>query len=148
MASQISDILDAIAGITVNSVEGRTLAQAGKSVSQTPVRIISPLSDKNEARGAVRATLGGMVQVSWVITDLMLFKATKDGSGLEYNMAQLVSYLGAYVETLHASKKLGLTNGVMIEDIDIEIGTFQYPLFSDNFYHGAKATLTIHETIT
>lgn len=151
MGSQIVAIYNAIAAVevTIDSepILGRLLEDANTVVNSTPVRIISPLSDKNEAKGVARMTLGNQSQADWTITDLLLYKLTTDGSGLEHSMYWLVKYLGAYVDALRTNYKLGFVRHVAITNIDVEIGVYRYPINGDKFYHGAKATLTVHEII-
>lgn len=151
MGSQLEAIFNAIAATGINiegtPIVGRNLAEISTVVNSTPTRIISPLSDKNEGKKAARMTLGNQSQVDWTITDLLLYKLTTDGSGLEYNMHRLALYQGKYVDAMRANYKLGFARHVMITDIDVEIGIYQYPLNSGKFYHGAKATLLVHEII-
>jgi len=151
MGSLIVDIYNAIAGVGINiegtPIVGRVLADTSTVVNSTPLRIISPLSDKNEGRKAIKMTFGNQTQVDWTITDLLLYNKTTDGSGIENDMYWLVKYQGAYVDAMRAMYKLGYKQHVQIVSIDIEIGVFRFPINGDKFYHGAKATLVVHEII-
>lgn len=149
--SQIEAIFDAVANLSVTvdstAVTGRTLAESSTVVNVTPVRIISPLSDKNEARQAVQFTLGNQFSVDWTLTDLLLFRDTRDGTGFEYDMAHLVDYLGAYIDVIRVNRKLGLSQ-VTITSVDIEVGVYEYPANGGKYYHGCKGTLKIKELIS
>ncbi len=151
MGSQIAAIFNVIAATGINidgtPIVGRNLADISTVVNETPTRIISPLSDKNEGKKATRMTFGNQSQVDWTITDLLLYNNTTDGIGLEDDMHKLVLYQGAYVDAMRTNYKLGFARHVMITDIDIEIGVYRFPINGDKFYHGAKATLIVHEII-
>lgn len=152
MGSQLEAIFDKLAGTGINiegtPIVGRVLADVSTVVNSTPTRIISPLSDKNEGKNAAKASFGKMWQVDWTITDLLLLAQTTDGSGLENHMNKLVKYQRAYLEAMKANHKLGFVRHVMITGIDVEIGVYQFPVNSGKFYHGAKATLVVHEIVT
>ena len=148
--SQLEAIFDAVANLSITidgvAVTGATLANTDVVVNTTPARIISPLSDKNEGKSFESITVGKQFGGIWTITDLMLFRETEDGTGLEYNMLHLVRYMADYVDTIRANRKLGLSH-VTIEKVDVQIGTFPYPVVSNDWYHGVKCELTIREII-
>lgn len=150
--SQIKEIFNRIAAIGImqngSPIIGRDLLNISTVVNETPTRIISPLTDKNEGKKATIMTLGNQSQVDWTVTDLLLFRDTSDGTGLEDDMRWLVEYMGQYVVTMRENHKLGFTNyHVRITSVDVEIGVYRYPIAGDKFYHGAKATLIVHEII-
>ncbi len=151
MGSQIVHIFNRIAdiGIMLNGspIIGRDLLNVSTVVNETPTRIISPLTDKNEGKKATRFTLGASKQVDWTITDLLLFRDTSDGTGLEDDMRWLVEYMGTYVETMSNNYELSFPKHVKITSVDVEIGVYRYPIAGEKFYHGAKATLIVHEII-
>lgn len=150
MANRLEDIFNKIAHVGINiegePIIGRELADISTVVNETPTRIISPLSDKNEGK-AVRMTLGNQSQVDWTITDLLLYNLTTDGVGLEADMHALVKYQSAYVDAMRTHYKLGFERHVQITGVEVEIGVYRYPMNGDKFYHGAKATLIVHEII-
>lgn len=150
MASQLTAIYDAIAAIAV-AVDGTTVTvrnydEASPVVNETPLRILSPLSDKNEGRGLTPITFGGGLQIGRYITDLCLWAEAEAGSGLEYHMAKLIAYQAAYENAALADRKLGLSN-VSVQALDIQIGVWEYPMASNNFYFGVKAEWQITELI-
>lgn len=149
--SQLESIFDAVANLSISvdgeAITGAALADTSVIVNYTPKRVISPLSDKNEGKAFESFTAGKQFNGTWTITDLLLFRRTEDGTGLEYNMLHLVRYMADYVDLLRANRKLGFTNHVTVEKVDVEVGVYEYPVAGGEFYHGVKATLTIREII-
>jgi hypothetical protein len=151
MASQIEAIFDAIAAVSITvdgtALTGRLLADSGTEVNVTPARIISPLAKKDEGENAVQFTIGNQYTVNWTITDLLLFRPVKDGTGLEYNMPHLVDYMGKYIDAIRANNKLSFAKHVAITSAKIEVGVYEYPVGSENWYYGCMGTLKVTEII-
>lgn len=154
MSSRLLDIYGALQAYEVVvdnvAVPNRGLEFNG-TVNALPHRILSPLHERADGRGIIPLTFGGASSLQWVITDLCLVGNVTAGSGLEYFMSKMVKYQAAYVSNIFADKHLGIGSlgdfPVTVNTCDIEIGVYEYPLGSEKWYYGVKATWTIRENL-
>lgn len=125
------------------------LAESTGVINQTPVRVLSPLSDRNEGRGISNLTFGGGASLLWTITELVLVSPVQAGSGIENQTPYLVEYQENFVTAFASiNRHLGISPAtVTINNADMEIGIYNYPLGTDNWYTGLKITWTIRENL-
>lgn len=149
-ASKLLQIYEALSNYAVlvdgENIPCRKLGDAAV-IDLTPTRILSPLSERNEAQGFVPLSFGGASTLQWIITDLCLMASVGQGSGIEFWVPQLVKYQAAYVENVFAQRNLGLGVGITVNGVAPEIGEYSYPLGTDHWYYGAKMVWTIRENL-
>ncbi len=95
-------------------------------------------------------TIDRTASVTWRMIDLMLYSTVQLYAGIKDVAPTLVEYAGEYAEVIRGNRTLAktLTNNLALTGIGIQIGVFDYPLGSQTFYVGVKATLTVKETMT
>lgn len=154
MASQLSAIISAIAGISITAdgitptvFYGDTIKQSGDNY---PMRVILPSDIDMPNRGARFANigLGTVVVATWNISDLFLLRPIVTGSGLDQVADTLVLYAAAYVNALVG--KQGLISGsrnITVDGFDVQIGGYQFPAGTDRWYYGVEARWTVKEII-
>ena len=152
MASQVSDILNAIASLPV-TVDSETITAYNiddslNSVAQTPARIVFPLAGDNAGATGQARTLGNnpKMSIQWTFEDLMLYQGVIEGSGLTFALPKLVQYAGNYIDVLKSNMDLSL-HGVYVTDFAPEFGTYEFPASSGQFFFGCVFTLSIMETM-
>lgn len=155
MACQLENIIAAIAGIgvTTDSITptvyyGATLKQGGDNA---PMRVILPSDVDSAQRGVRFATVGsgGVMSVSWSISDLFLMQNTKTGSGLNQVATTLVRYAAAYVDALKNKQSLITgNNAITIEAVTFNIGGFQYPAGIEAWYWGVEVRYQVKEIVS
>lgn len=153
MGSRLREIYDALANLPIaidgKNVRCRPLAENTGVVTETPLRILSPLSDRNEGRGISNLTFGHGASLEWIISELVLIASVQDGSGLEYHTPFIVEYQQNFVSAYATmNRNLGLApKSITVNGADIEIGVYNYPLGADNWYYGLKISWTIRENL-
>lgn len=153
MPSKLREIYDALASLRIE-LDGKAvpcppLEETTGVIHTTPQRVLSPLSDRNEGQGARKLTFGDGASVLWTITELVLLAPAEEGSGLEFYTPRLVEYQEKFI-SLYAKldKTLGIRpRTVTVSSADIEIGVYNYPLGTDNWYYALKVNWSIRENI-
>ncbi len=158
MASKLTQIYDALANKAIfcdgKNIPCRKLQETNGVIDVTPVRVLSPLSDRNEGRGLVPLTFGTAATLQWVITELLLLAGIEEGSGLEFYTPRLVECQAAYAANVFTDKTLGIapapvsSSSVVVNGADIETGVYEYPLGSNAWYYGLKVSWTIRENLS
>lgn len=150
MASLLRQIYAKLAersmSISTGTIPCRTLATTNGVIDKTPVRVLSPLSERAEGKGLTPITFGGAKTLQWMITELCLLAPVASASGLEFYTPLLVEYQEAFVNS-YPTRHLGLGDQVIVNTVDLEMGEYNYPLGSANWYYGVKATWTIRENL-
>lgn len=152
MASRLRQIYAALANRAImlngKNIPCRKLDETNGVIDVTPVRVLSPLSERAEGSGLVPLTFGGAATLQWKITELCLIASVEEGSGLEFFTPLLVECQEAYVNNVYADRHLGLDpKTVTLNNLDIDIGVHNYPLGSSHWYYSVKAEWTIRENL-
>jgi hypothetical protein len=113
-----------------------------------PCRILLPMDSKGEGRDFSFIALGKTSEVTWHITDLMLWRTSDTGIGLEDIASVLVAYAGAYAEVLRSNRAMGQSQ-VYLVNARFVYDTFKYPN-SDNgqLYDGVEVTIDVKEVLS
>lgn len=152
MGSRLVDIFEALAempvavnGAVVN-VYGLDTLPNSVAAAALPARLLLPLGTRSEGRSVSFATFGqnGVVVPQWRITDVLLYKPTAQGRGLNDVAPDLIAYMAAYVDALRATRTLA---GATIVDAGLEPGVWTYPVGGSKDYYGVEATLTLKEIV-
>lgn len=153
MGSQLRTIYDNLARLPMmldgSNVPCLLLEETTGVIHTTPQRVLSPLSERNEGQGAKRLSFGEGASVLWTITELVLLAGVEEGSGLEFHTPRLVAYQEEFISKYaKLDKTLGIRpRTVQVITADIEIGVYNYPLGTDNWYYGLKVNWSIRENI-
>lgn len=113
-----------------------------------PCRLLLPMQPRGEGRDWSFVALGNTAKLTWHITDLLLWRGTASGIGLEDIAATLVGYAGAYAEMLRANRSMGQAQAHII-GARIQYGTFEYPEVDGGpSYDGCAVELDIEEVLS
>lgn len=113
-----------------------------------PCRLLLPMQPKGEGRDWRFAALGNTAQLTWHITDLMLWRRADAGIGLEDIASVLVDYAGKYAEVLRSNRSLGQAQS-HITGVRFVYGTFNYPDSDQGIaYDGCAVELDIEEVLS
>ena len=112
-----------------------------------PARIILPQRAPDAPFAFV--AFGSMATVAWTILDLLCIKPVGQGTGVLDVSTALIGYTGAYLEQMRRFRDAGIPGGTAwLEQVRIDPGIYEYPQQSGAWYHGALATLIIHEELS
>lgn len=151
MASKLDLIYDALAAWTftigttaINTFWDTTLKQQ-ITTADLPARLLLPVNTNLEGDQIQAATITGGVAVAyWAITDMMLYKPTTQGTGLEEAAPFLVDYVKAYMNKFKTGRRL-ISGSATITQVATSTGIIEWPVNSNRFYHGANITLQVTE---
>lgn len=152
-SSRLREIYDALAMQPIQldgkNVPCLALEETTGVIHTTPMRVLSPLSERNEGQGAKKLTFGNGASILWNITELVLLASVEEGSGLEFYTPRLVEYQEKLISLFSSmSKTLDMTpKTVVVNSVDIEMGVYNYALGTDNWYYGLKLSWSIRENI-
>lgn len=156
--SQIRTIYTTIAntGITFTKEAGGAVTVAAKDLNalpgalqsaDAPVRLLLPYSVTTRADGSFM-TLDALMSVTWVVTDLMLWRPGQLGAGISESAPDLVRYQAAYLEAIRALHSMGGLAGVATLDIELRPGIYNWPIGSDTWWQGCMSSITVLEELT
>ena len=156
----LHEVIDQLKGMSVSVVTGKlgTLtptvydineAKGHAQKSGLPLRYFSPFTDS----GNLRATLhnfgpGNSSDVTWTITDRLLWRHLDGGIGIEDVANNLATYLDNYIDAAKALAWSGIStaNDFQITGVDVTLrGDINFPAGSGQWYVGADAVWTIEE---
>lgn len=149
------DIINAIADSVIVMPDGTAVkcyrlneAKSAVSGGHLPVRIILPPgADGNNAVEGFEYVSYGRAQVTWRVTELMLWSAVASKGAVRNVWGQLVEYIDAYVSHFAARSLRNPTGGSLITGFQPQAAVLEYPQGSGNEYHGVQMTLLVTETI-
>lgn len=152
MGSRLADIFAALAALPVNvngaSVPAYGLDALPNSVAAAalPCRLLLPLGTRVEGRSVSFTTVGnaGVVVPQWRITDLLLWKPTAQGRGLNDVAPDLIAYMAAYVDALRSTRRFA---GAEVIDAAFEPSVYTYPAGGTKDYWGVEVVLQIKEIV-
>ncbi len=147
----LRDVYDALAAVSL-TVGGKAVTvfnvdslPESVTTADLPCRLLLPLEPREGENFVYAGIQGGLVTVTWVITDLLLVRPLAQGEGLHTVAPDLVAYAQAYLEALKPLRKL--TTTAVLREISISTGVFEYPARSGNLYFGARADVMVGDEI-
>lgn len=153
MTSQLETIYNTLAAIGVSDGEQNIIAPSLTNVvpviTQTPQRVISPLSEADRAQRHTRLSFGGQIAWTWQLTDVCLFAKEGQGSGFEYYYPRLTRYMANYVSAVLVDNRqlLGARGAAEIVNATLEATLYNFPARSDDWWFAVVAELEIREII-
>lgn len=157
MNSRILSIYSALAAtqITVGSelVKVAPITQLPNSVSslQTPIRILTPLQQfsppnlSSTSVGGAYQGSGGVLDLDWLIHDLLLWAPLAQGRGLQTHSEELIKYCGEYIDMIRDSTRLALPQNTWIHRWSLHVELIEFPLSSRMLYFGVRGALIVRE---
>jgi hypothetical protein len=138
-------------GISVTARFGATLIDRAES-AHLPARLLLPMgtarlgatvaTPRTFARGVAE---GGVLEIDWTITDLLLWRGLAAGVGLQDSAAELVAYTAAYAPLVVGRLR---TPRWSVTEINFPaIGGVEWPPQSERWFLGVQAQVTIHEIV-
>lgn len=148
MASNLSPIISAVAGMTVSGFpmtvyHGSTL-RGSIEIADLPARVINTIGITSSRTAA--KTLGGaghVMQTTWVLNDIALLRPAGMGLGLEDIADTLTNYMAAY----HQSLRTLVGSGWVLVDASLRAQVQEWPQSSGRFYDVVSATITFNDFI-
>lgn len=136
-----------VSGITP-TIYGLTALPDAVEDAMLPCRLLLPMQPRGEGRDWHFIALGKTVQLTWHITDLMLWRRSDAGIGLEDIASVLVDYAGQYAEMLRSNRAMGQEMAHIV-GARFVYGTFQYPDSEQGIsYDGCAVELDIEEVLS
>lgn len=119
-----------------------------ESSAELPLRLLLPVSQLDGGAFGF-PTYCGTAELTWNITDLMLWRAIAQGMGLTDAAEDLVLYAAAYADAVLAMRD-GLPEALVSMDLTnarIQPGVFEFPRGSGVRYLGVECTLVFTERL-
>lgn len=116
--------------------------------AELPLRLLLPVSQL-DGSAFTFPTYCGSAELTWNITDLMLWRAIAQGMGLTDAAEDLVLYAAAYADMV-LDMRNGLPenlNTIDLTNARIQPGVFEFPKGSGVRYLGVECTLTFTEEL-
>ncbi len=137
-ASAISEIYDALAGLSISGVRVRNIdkAKIKVSASDLPVRILLPSTSGELSYVAI----GTLNKVEWSVRDICLWAPLSSGRGIEQHADDMVDYIKAYVAALKTLRNP--TPQSVITNVGFQMGPV--PWAADDYW-AVDTTLVIEE---
>lgn len=154
-ADQISAIYTALQALSITvgsktpTVYGLTGIPNSVVTAQLPCRILEIFDNRLQTVQAKPSTITGSVQpnleVTWAISDLLLWTPEAQGRGIVDVASNLVAYCGLYLDMIRAHVQIVST--AIIEDCKPIPGIYEYPMGSGMLYFGVLSVLSIKERV-
>jgi len=155
--SAISAIYDALYNmdVTVNDTTPTPYALTGTpnkgNSADTPMRLLLAVDGSGDGKSIDFKTLGtpgvnDTIEMTWALTDLMLWKPMAQGQGVRSVASDLIAYAAAYVNAIRTNRNL--TTRASVVNLRITPGVFEYPAGSGSYYYGVQSVLTILEIVS
>lgn len=154
--SEAADIIDVIAGMTINFGSAAPTVKALNDVptkvidAQLPIRLIIPVQPRMDTQGMHFVTIGQGAKMNYMITDLLLIKALGQGPVLVgEKMEDMINYCRRYARAVQAT--IGNRPGrvmdpaVVLANLDCQPGIYEYPEASGALFKGVMCSLTLTE---
>lgn len=151
--SQLLDIYAALAAQTVTvddvDVPADDLHQVQNAYERPslPRRLMLP-PGANEGSGVVEFTplsFGNQMQVTWRITDLLLWQAQGQGMGVAEVLPRLADYIAAYAEMLRQLKRP--TSRSTVTGFSPAADVYEWPAGSGQWYWGVRCIVMVSEIL-
>lgn len=111
-----------------------------------PRRLLLP-PGANEGSGVVEFTplTFSQIQVTWRITDLLLWQAQGQGQGIAEVLPNLTAYIAAYAEMLRSLKRP--TSRTAVTGFSPAADVYEWPAGSNQWYWGVRCVVLVSETL-
>ncbi len=142
--SQISDIIQSLANMSVNGITAQYSTTLRDDVVSAvlPYRFISHRGAGMAANRLVRTTFSGPAyQAQWKLFDVCLIRAVGAGIGVSDISFDVYDYMGEYLSGLRDVA----TNKYVVTDVQMESSLVEWPASSDRRYDAVVAIVTIDE---
>ncbi|MCA9940554.1 MAG: hypothetical protein KC418_18075, partial [Anaerolineales bacterium] len=144
--SQLLDVYAALAAqvVTVDGVDvpADDLHQVRNAYERPdlPRRLLLP-PGANEGSGVVEFTplTFSQIQVTWRITDLLLWQAQGQGQGIAEVLPNLTAYIAAYAEMLRSLKRP--TSRTAVTGFSPAADVYEWPAGSNQWYWGVRCVV-------
>lgn len=154
MASVIRSVYSTLAtkAVTVGGITPQVfdLDKLPNAIQRTelPCRLLTPMAPRGEAREFDFIALGKLANLTWQITDLLLWRSAGSGIGLEDIAETLVLYAASYLEMLRQNRSMGQSQ-VHITGAKFTYGVFAWPdADTAPQYHGVACEITFQEVLS
>lgn len=151
--SNISSIYSSIAGfqVSVGSVTPtvRNINQLRTKVNSAdaPIRLLLPVSPTTEASDFGFIALGKLANVTWKVTDLLLWKPVAQGSGIAECAEDLMTYTAAYMEAIRSNRVVA--SQAHITGANFKPGVYYWPDNESGVpYYGVAVVLNVEEILS
>lgn len=145
--THIAGMAVSVAAITPATYDLPALPDAVEP-SMLPCRLLLPMDSKGEGRDYSFLALANTTRVTWHITDLLLWRMSDTGIGLDDIAAVLVGYAAAYVEVLRRNRAFGQTQSHLLS-ARFAYGAYRYPdSATGTIYDGVEVQLDIEEVLS
>jgi len=152
MASQLLDIYEALAGMTVTAASKTPTVWEGDEAQDSiqsvhlPVRLIVPsghLGQRGTGDNLRLATQqGSLITVRWGLSDLCLWQMVGQGIGIKGLGTALAAYAAAYMTALAV---LELPAKCYPVDANLTSGVFEWPQQSGVWFWGVQIAVYVDE---
>lgn len=112
-----------------------------------PCRLLLPMQPRGEGRDYRFNAMGPTAELTWRISDLMLWSVEGQGIGLEDIAPVLVGYAGEYAEMLRTNRSMDQAQCHLI-GARFVYGTFEYPEQSGTTFLGCACELDFEEVLS
>lgn len=137
-----------MAQIVTPAVRDLDALRNSEASSELPLRLLLPVSQLDGSAFAF-PTYCNSAELTWNITDLMLWRAVAQGVGLTDAAEDLVLYAAAYADAMLAMRGR-LPEALISVDLTnarIQPGVFEFPRGSGVRYLGVECTLNVTERL-
>lgn len=149
MASHLSNILTALAAVTIN-LDGDNVdvwltdeVQDTAEYPQLPVRIIHSLGMQGVRTRQQTLGSGAVLSAEWRVTDFVLMRPVGMGLGIR-DIAQLyVEYMSEYADGM----RVLVNNQWRLETLEQKPQVLEYPAGSGRKYHAVVCTLLFSDIV-
>lgn len=117
--------------------------------SALPLRYITPFSESPMVGAVAEFGIGNTSEITWTITDRLLWRLLSGGIGVDDVSDDLVIYLDNYIDAARALQDwstVNTSNDIQVQGIVVTIReAINFPAGSESWYVGADAIWTITE---
>lgn len=153
MKSRLFDAYEALKLMNLtargSNVQVRGLNELSTMVnpSDIPLRVLLPVDQNSEGRNIGALDFSSQHRVAtWKVTDLFLLEYASAGAGLFDAAADLVTYVLDYEAAINSNRQL-VKNAIIVEDLMMRMGVYNWPIDGDGHFFGVWCSLTLKEVI-
>jgi hypothetical protein len=138
----ISDIYDAVAGLSVGTVSVRNITSAKNTVKagDCPVRILLPVVEGEQ--GFIAIGKNNLMSCTWLVRDVCLWSPLQEGAGIEQHATDMVGYIENYATALKSFR--APTNASHLVNVSFSMKPI---LWGETSYLAIETILEIEEFI-
>ena len=147
MASHITEIMDAIANMTITGYTMPVYYGATErdwaEIAHLPMRNISCYTQGNHTSTMTTGSYK-VFQTQWIIEDTAYIQKVSMGLGKRQIAPTMYGYAGAYIEAL---RNLSTSNYWSLENYAVTPSALEWPQASTDYMHVVRARLTITDIV-